>query len=175
MKRTEAQLLAICVSTQDRQAFGELVEMYQSPLRLVIRRWTFGNATLADDIAQEAFIKAYRGILKFRFESKFFTWLCQISYHAFIEHCRKKKLPEEVELPPEHNPTRGTDLHRDVEYAMKYLSEAERVAITLCFHKDLSHDEAATIMQMPLGTVKSHVNRAKEKMSKHLNAWREED
>ncbi len=174
MKRTEAELLAICVTTQDRQAFGELVEMYQSPLRLVLRRWTSGNVTLADDLAQETFIKAYRGISKFRFESKFFTWLCQIGYHAFIEHCRKIKKPLEAEVMPEHNPTRGTDLQHDVDQAMKVLSQAERVAITLCFHKDLSHDEAAGIMQMPLGTVKSHVNRAKEKMSKHLSAWKEE-
>ncbi len=175
MSRPETQLLAIAVSTGDRQAFGELVQIYQSPLRLVIRRWASGNGALADDIAQEAFIKAYLGITKFRFEAKFFTWLCQISYHAFIEHCRKKKLLAEAQLLPESNPARKTDLHHDVEYAMRYLSEAERVAITLCFHKDLSHDEAATIMQIPLGTLKSHVNRAKEKMSKHLSAWKEEN
>lgn len=175
MKRTEAQLVAACVSSGDRQAFGELVQIYQSPLRLVIRRWASGNTALADDLAQEAFIKAYRGITKFRFEAKFFTWLCQISYHAFIEHCRKKKLPTEAEFLPEASPNRGSDLHHDMEYAMKYLSEAERVAIALCFHKDLTNEEAATIMQIPLGTLKSHVNRAKEKMSKHLSAWKEEN
>ncbi|HAZ14797.1 MAG: hypothetical protein A2X86_22260 [Bdellovibrionales bacterium GWA2_49_15] len=173
--RTEAQLLAIVVSTGDRQAFGELVLIYQSPLRLVIRRWVLGNQALADDLAQEAFIKAYRGITNFRFEAKFFTWLCQISYHIFIEHCRKKKLPAEADLTTVMNPTRGMDLHHDVEHAMRYLSEVERVAIGLCFHQDLTHDEAANIMQIPLGTLKSHVNRAKEKMSKHLSAWKEEN
>jgi RNA polymerase sigma-70 factor (ECF subfamily) len=62
-------------------------------------------------------------------------------------------------------------IRRDLERAMVGLSDAERAAIHQCFYNDLSHDEAAYVLNMPLGTLKTHVLRAKEKMRQHLAAY----
>ena len=174
MEKSEAQLIAAAISSGDRQAFGALVLTHQSAVRLVIRRWTGGDEAWADDLAQETFIRAYHGIMNFRGDSKFLTWLCQIAYHVFVE--QKRKLRPETELTDESglNPARGLNLEADLAQAMACLSTMEQAAITLCFQNEFTHGEAAKIMDIPLGTLKSHVNRAKEKLARLLDAWKRE-
>lgn len=174
---SEAVLIAAAVSTGDRRAFEGLVRMHQQGLRHVARRWTGGDVAWSDDLAQEAFVRAFQGIRTFRGESKFFSWLCRIAYHVFIEHCRKRRSDVEPEvIEDDHGETatsleRGLSLKHDLERALGCLSGPERVAIGLCFHRDLTHDEAASVMEVPLGTLKSHVNRAKEKLRRRLASW----
>src|ERR1043166_9913503 len=91
---SDAQLIARCVVEDDRHAFAELVRRHQSAVRACLRKLTSGNAALADDLAQETFLLAYRNLKSFRQEAKFSTWLYRIAYNAFLAAARTtKELP----------------------------------------------------------------------------------
>ena len=184
---SDAELIARVVVRDDRHAFSELVRRYQSAVRTTLRRLTSGNLALADDLAQETFMLAYRNLASFRQEAKFSTWLYRIATNAFLADARKRK--EELlgdrddELPDDEGAEREDDalgdselersasLSMDMARAMAVLSDAERAAIVQCYHNDLSHEEAAQVLDCPVGTVKTHILRAKQKMKARLAAW----
>jgi RNA polymerase sigma-70 factor (ECF subfamily) len=179
---SDAQLIARVLVQDDRHAFSELVRRHQSTVRACLRKLTAGNAALADDLAQETFLLAYRNLKSFRQESKFSTWLYRIAYNAFLADARKTKessLPDDMDLDSvapadelESRPVaRAATLKVDLERAMAELSDAERAAIIQCYHNDLSHEEAALVLGCPVGTVKTHVLRAKQKLKARLGAW----
>ncbi len=174
--QSDHELIARVIARGDQFAFAELVKRHQSALRASLRKMTNGHAELSDDIAQETFILAWKNIGKFRFEAKFSTWLYRIAFNAWQSDIRRKS---EVLMDEESMPEQGSvdsdaatiATRRDLERAMVDLTEAERAAIHQCFYNDLSHDEAAYVLQMPLGTLKTHVLRAKEKMRQRLAAY----
>lgn len=178
---SDAQLIARVVVTDDRHAFGELVRRHQSQVRATLRKLTNGNAALADDLAQETFLLAYRNLKSFRQEAKFSTWLYRIAYNVFLGDMRKTKesqLPEDMDIdavsPSTDGATAGTRqsiMKIDLERAMSVLSGAERAAVVQCYHNDLSHEEAASVLGCPVGTVKTHILRAKQKLKARLGAW----
>jgi RNA polymerase sigma factor (sigma-70 family) len=178
---SDALLIARVVVQDDRHAFGELVRRHQSAVRASLRRLTGGDHALADDLAQETFLLAYRNLRSFRQEAKFSTWLYRIAYNAFLADARKMKelpLSEDADAediaPADIDATpvaRGAVLKVDLERAMAVLSQAERAAIVQCYHNDLSHEEAAYVLGCPVGTVKTHVLRAKQKLKARLAAW----
>src|ERR1700758_2409222 len=88
---SDAQLIARVLVQDDRHAFGELVRRHQSAVRASLRKLTAGNHALADDLAQETFLLAYRNLRSFRQEAKFSTWLYRIAYNAFLAEKRKTK------------------------------------------------------------------------------------
>jgi len=185
---TDAQLIARVVIHDDRHAFSELVRRHQSAVRTTLRRLTAGNHALADDLAQETFMLAFRNLGSFRQEAKFSTWLYRIATNAFLADARKRK--EELlgdrasdvaddddggaeifdSAGPDH--TRATTLAMDMDRALAILSDGERAAIVQCYHNDLSHEEAAQVLNCPVGTVKTHILRAKQKLRSRLAAWK---
>jgi RNA polymerase sigma-70 factor, ECF subfamily len=178
---SDAQLIARVLVQDDRHAFGELVRRHQSAVRACLRKLTAGNHALADDLAQETFLLAYRNLKSFRQEAKFSTWLYRIAYNAFLGDMRKTK---ELQLPDDENAddvamsddtatpvAREVALSIDLQRAMAVLSDAERAAIVQCYHNDLSHEEAAFVLGCPVGTVKTHILRAKQKLKARLGAW----
>jgi RNA polymerase sigma factor (sigma-70 family) len=178
---SDAALIARVVVSDDRHAFGELVHRHQSSVRATLRKLTNGNHALADDLAQETFLLAYRNLKSFRQEARFSTWLYRIAYNAFLGEARKLKelpLPDDAEAlaapadaAERHHVARGAALSIDLQRAMHVLSEAERAAIVQCYHNDLTHEEAAVVLGCPVGTVKTHILRAKEKLKARLGAW----
>ncbi len=183
---TDAQLIARVVVHDDRHAFSELVRRYQSTVRATLRRLTAGNFALADDLAQETFMLAYRNLKSFRHEAKFTTWLYRIATNAFLADARKRKeislgdsddgLPDDgddtvVSGDASTDHTRAATLRLDMERALGILSVGERAAIVQCYHNDLSHEEAAFVLDCPVGTVKTHILRAKKKLRTRLAAW----
>ena len=184
---TDAQLIARVVVQDDRHAFSELVRRYQSAVRTTLRRLTSGNHALADDLAQDTFMLAYRNLKSFRQEAKFSTWLYRIATNAFLANARKRKeeqlgdrdasLADDEDGDIAHfdaagpDPARGATLRIDMERALAVLSEGERAAIIQCYHNDLSHEEAAQVLNCPVGTVKTHILRAKQKLKTRLLAW----
>ena len=97
----DTELLARVIIDEDQQAFEELVKKYQSPLRGFFRKMC-GDVELADDLAQETFLKAYRGLRSYQGQSQFLTWLFAIAKNVFYEHLRKsdsftEELPESQE------------------------------------------------------------------------------
>ncbi len=184
---TDAELIARVIVQDDRHAFSELVRRYQSAVRATLRRLTAGNHALADDLAQETFLLAYRNLRSFRQEARFSTWLYRIATNAFLAHQRKRTeellgdddaaVVDDDDARPEAghdaslDPTRAASLKIDMERALAVLSEAERAAIVQCYHNDLSHEEAAYVLGCPVGTVKTHILRAKQKLKSSLAAW----
>jgi RNA polymerase sigma factor (sigma-70 family) len=185
---TDAQLIARVVIQDDRHAFSELVRRHQSAVRSTLRRLTAGNDALADDLAQETFLLAYRNLKSFRHEARFSTWLYRIAANAFFADARKRKEEllgdtdatladeDESEDPSSSgagaDATRSANLRLDMTRALALLSENERSAIVQCYHNDLSHEEAAYVLNCPVGTVKTNILRGKQKLRKRLAAWR---
>jgi RNA polymerase sigma-70 factor (ECF subfamily) len=173
----DAHLILAVIEHDDRNAFAELVRRHQSRVRAVLRRLSKGDDGLADDLAQETFVLAWRNIRKFRFEARFSTWLYRIAFNAWQSEARKTR---EVLLDLDDNaPPPGTDnfdempdvaSRIDLERAMTVLSDGERAAITACYYADLSHEEAALALGLPLGTVKTHVLRARAKLKARLTS-----
>ncbi len=153
--------------------FAQLVRTHQGMVRGFLRRLCDHDA-IADDLAQEAFLKARRALASFRGEGTLASWLLRIAYREFLAQRRKRGLelsPDlgEVEDGAARSPDRT--LARDVRRALQQLSADERAAIAACFFEELTHEEAAAALELPLGTLKSHVARAKDKLRGPLAAY----
>ena len=184
---SDAQLIARCVVGDDRHAFAELVKRHQSSVRACLRKLTAGNAALADDLAQETFIQAWRNLKSFRQEARFSTWLYRIATNCWLMDARKRKEQllgdRDADVADDEDDdalgqatayddhAAAATLKHDLARAMRRLSEQERAAIVQCYDNDLSHEEAAYVLGCPVGTVKTHILRAKQKLKSALAAW----
>lgn len=159
----------------DQQAFAELVGRYQSRLRYSLRQLTGYDEALADDLAQEAFIKAYRHLSRFRGDSGFFTWLYRIAWRCFADHCRRRKpelLSDMPSVPDAGYSTGERDsLHLDFARVLLNFDAEQRMALHLHLQRGFTHREIAMIMDRPLGTIKSHIQRGRIKLQEYLEAW----
>ena len=88
---TDADLIARVLTREDQHAFAELVRRYQSPVRAFLARLTRGDAHLADDLAQETFLKAWRKLHTYRGSARFSTWLFGIAFNEFRTVARQRK------------------------------------------------------------------------------------
>ena len=171
---TDADLIARVLTREDQHAFAELVRRYQSPMRAFLTRLTRGDAHLADDLAQETFLKAWRKLHTYRGGARFSTWLFGIAFNEFrtVARQRKELTLDEIDEPPTDAAQPAADspggLRLDLTEALKRLHSNERAAVLLCCQNGLSHEEAAQVLDCPLGTVKTHVLRGKEKLRKRL-------
>jgi RNA polymerase sigma factor (sigma-70 family) len=163
----EGALLALAIAG-DTAAFEALVRQRQSPLRGFLRRLTRGDHALADDLAQETFLEAWRKIEQFRGEGTFASWLARIAYRRYLMWARQRKLEPLDEEADIADVQPAPDQRLDLEKAMARLSLAERAALTLCYAQEYTQEEAAEILEVPLGTLKSHVARGREKLRKLL-------
>lgn len=170
----DAALVRAVQAGDDRAAFAQLVARHQSAVRTVLRRLTRGDAGLADDLAQETFVLAWRNIRHFRFEARFSTWIYRIAINAWRSEARRKRELlldlDEGEIPADEPGEDMPDIASrvDLERAMATLSDGERAAIAACYYADLSHEEAALALGIPVGTVKTHVLRGKAKLRARL-------
>lgn len=175
MTLTDADLVARVLLEDDHHPFSELVRRHQSAVRGLLRQLTRADVALADDLAQETFLKAFKNIRSFRGEAKFSTWLYRIAYNTFREDARKRKELvgiDETQLEAEQDPnTVDPALRQDLMQALNLLPLHERSAVLLCCQNGLSHDEASRVLDIPLGTVKTNVLRGREKLKKTLAAW----
>jgi RNA polymerase sigma factor (sigma-70 family) len=151
-------------ATGDVAAFGALVRQHQSSVRGFLRRLTRGNHALADDLAQETFLEAHRKIAQFQGHGSFTGWLYAIAWSRFLMENRKRKLEPLDDMDERVAPEIDPAIKLDLEKAMAMLRAPERSALTLCFALGMPHEEAATVMGVPLGTLKSHVARGREKL-----------
>jgi len=168
----EATLIARAAAG-DRQAFAALVQAHQGYLRKLLGRICRGDQARADDLAQEAFVRAWRALPGFRGEARFRTWLTRLAYSALS--AERPSLPLADDDGTEHEAhsdfAPGADWRIDLDRAMVTLSEAQRHALLLCYGADLSHAEAARVLGWPLGTVKTQLLRAKARLRARLGAW----
>ena len=177
----EASLLAAS-RRGDAAAFDALVLRHQSRLRRQIRPLVRGSDAVADELAQDAFVIAWGRIAEFRGEARFSTWLHRIAYRRFLMHLRSQASRIETIAPAdadesvgEADNAQGIDeavaRRLDVDRALARLPVMQRLGLFHCFQLDLSHEEAAEVLGVPVGTLKSHVARGKDRLREALAAW----
>lgn len=170
----------------DQQAFGMLVEKYQRKLGRLLSRMVRDQAEV-EDVVQESFIKAYRALPNFRGDSAFYTWLYRIGINTaknyLVSMGRRPQVSRDIEIEDAENFEDGEDLRtletpeselmtkeiaKTVNDTMMGLPDDLRTAITLRELEGLSYEEIATLMNCPIGTVRSRIFRARETIAEKL-------
>lgn len=138
----------------------------EASLRRYLRRLAGDES---DDLAQEAFLAAWRSIGQWRGEASFAGWLRQIGTRRFLDRQRKAGPKQFAELNPAMAaPANGADERLDVNQALSALPSRERAAALLVYAEGHSHHEAAQILGLPLGTLKSIIARARRALAQQL-------
>jgi RNA polymerase sigma-70 factor (ECF subfamily) len=178
--------LVLLAQRGDKRAFGMLVEKYQRKLSRLLSRMIRDQAEI-EDVVQESFIKAYRALPNFRGDSAFYTWLYRIGINTaknyLVSLGRRPSVSTDIEIEDAENFDEGGELRttetpetalmtkqiaQTVNSAVMSLPEELKTAITLREIEGLSYEEIATIMQCPIGTVRSRIFRAREAISVKL-------
>lgn len=172
----DSELISRVLVYEDQYAFSQLVKKYQSRIRLFLRRLLDENEEIADELAQETFMIVFRKLKTFRGDSSFSTWLYTIAKNQFLQYARKNQRNYSF------NEMEGLDEFRvdglghidkkvDLEEAFKKLKPVERAALTMNYSEDLTQEDISQILEIPLGTVKTSINRGKVKLQKILNEY----
>ncbi len=177
MDLNDIELVMMARAAKDDKAFAVLVGRHQARLRAFLRRLC-GQGALADDLAQEAFIKAHVALATFQGGGSFRSWLYAIAYREFLQNNRKEKAARRIEDALKTDAAQISQsggaieagLSLDLRRALLKLDERERAAILLCDAAGLSHSEAAAAIDTPLGSIKTYVARARLKMREALSA-----
>jgi RNA polymerase sigma-70 factor (ECF subfamily) len=154
-------------------AFAQIVALHQQQVRAFLRR-ACGSRAEAEDLAQETFLAAWSGLDRFAGQSSLRSWLCGIAWHKLQMAQRgwARARRTEAALPPLEtaDPAGAAGRRLDLERAMATLPLDQRAAVALCLAAEFSHAEAAEALRLPLGTVKSHVQRGRAKLLAALGA-----
>ena len=174
MSPSDEDLVRRAAGPGGRHAFAMLVARHQSDVRNTLRRLTRGDHALADDLAQESFVKAWRSIGDFRGDASFKTWMYRIAYRTFLSEVRRNE-PQTEELEDYHvvagDGHEAREFMADFDAAMALLSTSQRDAIHFALQRGFSHPEIADIMGIPVGTVKTHILRGRAKLQEILGHW----
>lgn len=169
----EGSLIAAAIAGRS-EAFGTLVERYDRAVYHLCLR-TVRDADEARDCTQEAFFKAFRSLHTFKPGAKFSTWIFSIAYHACCDRLSRRKRYSSEEAPERADPALGpasltelADEARTLRSAIDSLPEKYRTVITLYHLQGRQYDEIARVLDLPMGTVKTHLFRAKEMLRKNL-------
>lgn len=173
--------LARNAAAGSEDAFAQLVELHEKRVYTLALRMT-GNQEDAADVAQEAFLSAWRGLPNFRGEAGFSTWLYRLTANAAIDHLRKNRrqraeaslnsetlgldVPDPAPTPQEQ--AENEALREAVRWGMGELTEEHRQVLTLREYQELSYEEIAGRLKLDLGTVKSRISRARGALRKIL-------
>ena len=170
---TDLQLVAQAINAGKPDAFAQLVERHQSRIRQFLRRLTAGDWHSADDLAQDTFVLAYRKIHSFKATGTFSAWLHTIAWRQFLSWQRTRVKRAEVSMLEDasFDPRTTLDAEMTAQRVMQVLNADERVSITLSYAEGMSHAEISAITGMALGTVKSHIYRAMQKMKQWVEDY----
>jgi RNA polymerase sigma-70 factor (ECF subfamily) len=174
----DATLIAATLEGRS-EAFGTLVERYDRAVYNLCLR-TLRDAEEAKDATQEAFFKAFRALRTFRPGAKFSTWIFSIAYHACCDRLQRRKRFADAELPDRADAGPGPDAiaerhdeARALRAAIDGLPEKYRAVITLYHLQGRQYDEIAEVLGLPMGTVKTHLFRAKDLLRRRLAGLRD--
>ncbi|MBS0408360.1 MAG: RNA polymerase sigma factor [Proteobacteria bacterium] len=163
---SDADLAAAAVQGS-KPAFDRIVGLHQQAVRSFLRRLC-GDAAEADDLAQETFVAAWSGLWRFKGESSLRSWLCAIAWRKHQDWARSRRRAARREAqagqPDGSAMEARPDTRLDLTAALAALPADQRAAVALCLGADFSHAEAAAALELPLGTIKSHVARGREKL-----------
>jgi RNA polymerase sigma-70 factor, ECF subfamily len=155
----------------DVQAFEELVKRRHSWLRNFLRRLC-SNATLADDLAQQVLLKAWRSMGSLKTNRAFGAWLRRMAVNAWVEQVRRHDPLDATDADTEEaidpvgpqSVAERIDLHR----ALSSLPAPVRLCIVLSYSEGMTHSEISEVTRLPVGTVKSHISRGLNRLQKIL-------
>ena len=186
MARTDVQLVVEALGGS-QAAYADLLNRYKGPIHSLVLRMVRDPAK-AEDVAQEVFLKAFRALASYDQSRKFSSWLFKIAHNTAIDKLRRKRLdtvaleqpdedradvlstvPDARSETPESAASRH-DLARALEEAVAELRPEYREVMLLRFQEGLAYDEIAEIIDLPLGTVKTHIHRARKAMARRLAA-----
>jgi RNA polymerase sigma-70 factor (ECF subfamily) len=174
---------------EDTAAYDELVRRYQERIYATIYHMT-SNHEDANDLAQDAFIKAYRALRSFKGDSSFYTWVYRIAVNKTINFLKQRKNKahmslDDLDFNAEHDPdlvalisdktprreVNLAELQEKLNAAMQKLSEPHRLVVTLHDVQGLSHEEIAKIMGCNIGTVRSRLFYARQQLQAYLSDY----
>ena len=158
-----------------RERFIDLVRTEQEPLRRFLLGLCSGNASLADDLAQDALVRAYVASGSFLGLSRFRTWLFRIAYNCFIDNCRKAA-PDtvssesfEAQSVLSDDSTDDAFRYQQLYQALDRISDKERAVIVLHYFEDHDIKDISSIMRIPSGTVKYLLSIGRNHLKEHLS------
>lgn len=175
----EARLTALA-RKGDLRAFGQLVDAHQPAVRAFLRRLT-GNYADADDLAQEAFARVWEVLNRFDGASTLRTFICGVAFQYWRRARRstvRRQQREEAYASledTEAEPHARAAQRLALRHAMDQLPEDQRAVLALCLGQEFTHQEAADVLKLPLGTVKSHVTRGRARLQQALGLSAESD
>jgi len=166
----------------EEEAFGELVKRYQQKIYALAYSMT-GNHSDADDLAQETFLKAYRALGRFRFKSKFYTWIYRIAINTIISELKKSRKHSHLELEPQWAETvqspylppglrpanprrelRRAELREVLHRALDKLTDKHRAVVTMHDIEGIPQVEIARILSCSEGTIRSRLHYARRQL-----------
>jgi RNA polymerase sigma factor (sigma-70 family) len=179
---TDQQLVAR-VLNGDTRAFETIIKNTEGLVAQIVFKMV-GHSEDRRDLAQEVYMKAFRNLSSFRFQSKLSTWIGQISYNACLSHLKKKKLVFVETLLEGPAETRGTswtaretedrilqrELSTIIQRGIERLPSIYRLLITLYHQEEQTYEEIGQITGLPEGTVKSYLFRARKSLKENLLA-----
>ncbi len=162
----------------DRDAFADLVRRRQSWIRNLMRRWC-ADPTLADDLAQQVFLQAWRRIDQLDQADKFAAWLKRLAVNIWLQHLRKNDALRSAEEYSDKTDATGPPpqavggMAVDLDRALATLSAPARLCLVLSYSEGMTNGEIATLTGLALGTVKSHIRRGTQRLRELLSAYQE--
>lgn len=173
---TDEPRLVLLALSGDDGAFQLLVRLRHAWLRSLLRRVT-GEATLADDLSQETFLKAWQRIDTLQDHRLFGPWLRRIAIRVWLDHCRRRKIELEscdfgdTASPPGAGGVETADERMDLESALSSLRPAPRLCVILFYAEGMSHSEVAAATGLTIGMVKTHIARSTQRLRQSLWSW----
>lgn len=171
-KNEDILLIAKCLLNDDRRAYTRLVDKYHPQIKRFFLNQTLGNVMLSDDLAQETFIKAYTYLRSFKGLSSFSTWIFRIACNVFYDFVRSQKNIDgyDSEVADSECVQSSEKIAREIDIyrAMQILKPEERAVVQLYYLEDMALNKVSEITDMPSGTVKSHLSRARQKLNEYL-------
>jgi RNA polymerase sigma-70 factor (ECF subfamily) len=159
----------------DLDAFRELVRRREQTVRSLLRRLS-RDAALADELSQEVFVQAWRGIRRLQSNAAFWSWLRQIAIRTWMraleDHKERLAAHAKADFESDREVILQGDHSIDLDAALSKLEPDVRLCIVLSYHVEMSHGEIANSTGLPLGTVKSHISRGTKVLREILDTYR---
>ncbi|MCK5737712.1 RNA polymerase sigma factor [bacterium] len=168
----------------NRGTFEQLIEANQRLVVHILQRLVYSPSDI-EDLAQDVFLKVYQGLAGFRYQSSLSTWIGRIAYHTGLNYLEKKKTLRYDDLPHEYGnyeaeiigdellpleQVEKSDITLHLQKTVQELSPVYRTVLTLYHWHQMSYQEISEITQMPVGTVKNYLFRARRQLKKKLLA-----
>jgi RNA polymerase sigma factor (sigma-70 family) len=168
---SESTVVALAING-DHAAYGELVRRRQDTLRNLLRRLS-RNAALADDLAQQTFIRGWQSISGLKSSAAFGAWLRKLAVNNWLQHLRasKQELPLDEATLQAQAGTPATTQRMDLDAALAMLAPETRLCVVLAYSEGMSHAEISSAAGLALGTVKSHISRGSARLRELLKAY----